>query len=47
MVTYGDYFPKRVLHYCGISPEQKLFKNEEMTIADTKVVPLPSPNENI
>lgn len=31
MVTYGDYFPKRVLHYCGVSPEQALFKNEGMT----------------
>ena len=36
MVTYGDYFPKRVLHYCGVSPEQKLFKNEEMTYAGTQ-----------
>jgi hypothetical protein len=33
MVTYGDYFPRRVLHYCGISPNQQLFKNEEMTYA--------------
>lgn len=31
MVTYGDYFPRRVLYNCGIPPEQKLFKNEEMT----------------
>jgi hypothetical protein len=30
MVTYGDYFPRRVLHYCGVSPDQKLFKNDEM-----------------
>ena len=36
MVTYGDYFPKRVLHYCGVSPEQKLFKNEEVTYAGTQ-----------
>ena len=33
MVTYGDYFPKRMLHYCGVSPERKLFNNDESTYA--------------
>ena len=29
MVTYGDYFSRRVLHNCGVSPEAILFDKEE------------------
>lgn len=31
MVTYGDYFSRRVLHNCGVSPEVILFDKEENT----------------
>ena len=31
MVTYGDYFSRKVLHDCGISPEAILFDKEENT----------------
>lgn len=30
MVTYGDYFPRKVLYNCGVSPDRKLFENGEM-----------------
>lgn len=29
MVTYGDYFSRKVLHQCGVSPEKTLFNKEE------------------
>lgn len=31
MVTYGDYFSRRMLYHCGISPNTTLLKNEEST----------------
>ena len=33
MVTYGDYFSRKTLHYCGVSPDTKLFENEGTTYA--------------
>lgn len=33
MVTYGDYFSRKTLYYCGVSPDQKLFDNEGTTYA--------------
>ena len=29
MVTYGDYFSRKTLYNCGISPNEKMFKNDE------------------
>jgi hypothetical protein len=29
MVTYGDYFSRKVLHSCGISPDQTLLNKED------------------
>lgn len=29
MITYGDYFSRRVLYNCGVSPNQALFHKEE------------------
>ena len=29
MVTYGDYFSRKTLYNCGISPDEKMFKNDE------------------
>ena len=31
MVTYGDYFSRKVLHYCGVSSNETLFNKEENT----------------
>ena len=31
MVTYGDYFSRRVLHNCGVSPNKILLNKEENT----------------
>ena len=31
MVTYGDYFSRKTLHCCGVSPEEKLLEKDEMT----------------
>ena len=31
MVTYGDYFSRKTLHNCGVSPDEKLFKKDEMS----------------
>ena len=31
MVTYGDYFSRKVLHNCGVSPDKTLFDKEEST----------------
>ena len=31
MVTYGDYFSRKTLHFCGVSPKKELFKKDEMT----------------
>ena len=31
MVTYGDYFSRKTLHNCGVSPNTTLFKKEENT----------------
>lgn len=28
MVTYGDYFSRRVLHDCGVSPDKALFEKD-------------------
>lgn len=33
MVTYGDYFSRKVLHQCGVSPNETLFNKEENTYA--------------
>ena len=29
MVTYEDYFSRKTLYNCGISPNEKMFKNDE------------------
>ena len=29
MVTYGDYFSRRILNYCGVSPNKTLLNKEE------------------
>jgi hypothetical protein len=29
MVTYGDYFSRKMLHQCGVSPTETLFHKEE------------------
>ena len=29
MVTYGDYFSRKTLHYCGVSPDKTLFEKDE------------------
>ena len=29
MVTYGDYFSRKTLHYCGVAPDKKLFQKGE------------------
>lgn len=29
MVTYGDYFSRKMLHTCGVSPDAILFQKEE------------------
>ena len=29
MVTYGDYFSRRILHGCGVSPTKILFEKDE------------------
>jgi hypothetical protein len=29
MVTYGDYFSRKTLHNCGISPNEKMFEKDE------------------
>ena len=31
MVTYGDYFSRKTLHNCGVSPNTTLFEKEENT----------------
>ena len=31
MVTYGDYFSRKVLYNCGISPDRKMFEKEGTT----------------
>ena len=31
MVTYGDYFSRRVLHFCGVSPDEILINEQEST----------------
>ena len=36
MVTYGDYFSKKVLHSCGVSPDRVLLKKEEMPYTGTQ-----------
>ena len=36
MVRYGDYFSRKTLHYCGVSPEQKMFENNEMAYTGTQ-----------
>lgn len=36
MVKYGDYFSRKTLHYCGVSPEEKLFKKDEMIYTGTQ-----------
>jgi UDP-galactopyranose mutase len=33
MVTYGDYFSRKVLHQCGVSPSETLLNKEESTYA--------------
>ncbi len=30
MITYGDYFSRRTLHSCGISPDKMMIKKDEM-----------------
>ena len=35
MVTYGDYFSRKVLYHCGVSPNENLFKKEESTDTGT------------
>lgn len=30
MVTYGDYFSRKTLYNCGVSPDEKLLKKDEM-----------------
>lgn len=34
MVTYGDYFSRKVLHYCGVSPNETMFHKEESVHTD-------------
>ena len=34
MVTYGDYFSRRVLNYCGVSPNKTLLNKEENAYKD-------------
>ena len=29
MVTYGDYFSRKTLYNCGISPNEKMFEKDE------------------
>lgn len=36
MVRYGDYFSRKTLHYCGVSPEEKLFKKDETAYTGTQ-----------
>ena len=36
MVTYGDYFSRKTLHSCGVSPEEKLFKKDETAYTGTQ-----------
>jgi hypothetical protein len=36
MVRYGDYFSRKTLHYCGVSPEEKLFKKDETIYTGTQ-----------
>ena len=36
MVTYGDYFSRKTLYHCGVSPDEKMFKNDEMTYTGTQ-----------
>lgn len=36
MVRYGDYFSRKTLHYCGVSPEQKMFEYNEMAYTGTQ-----------
>ena len=35
MVTYGDYFSKKVLSHCGVSPEKTLFEQTAFATAGT------------
>jgi hypothetical protein len=36
MVTYGDYFSRKVLHNCGVSPTQILFHKDETPYPGTQ-----------
>ena len=36
MVTYGDYFSKKVLSHCGVSPEKTLFEQTAFATAGTE-----------
>ena len=36
MVTYGDYFSKKVLHSCGVSPNKILLEKEEIPYTGTQ-----------
>ena len=36
MVTYGDYFSRKVLHQCGVSPEKTLLNSEENSYTGIK-----------
>lgn len=34
MVTYGDYFSRRVLHNCGVSPNKTMLDKEDSAYKD-------------
>ena len=36
MITYGDYFSKKTLHTCGVSPNTAMFDKRENTYTGTQ-----------
>ena len=36
MVKYGDYFSRKVLYHCGVSPDKALFQNGETAYTGTE-----------
>ena len=36
MITYGDYFSRRTLYQCGVSPDETILKNDETAYTGTQ-----------